>query len=94
MKRYLLVQALPGVLCHEAEQCKECPREGIKAGVVKIRIFRCFQADVTTGAVTAARGERSHHTALLIGCKGIWGGKKVKGLRSELSSELGFSVGR
>lgn len=85
---YLLVQALPGVLRHEAEQGEERPRKGIKAGVVKIRVVKCFLADITNRAVAAARGEKATMAQLLlIGRKEVWGSKRfdVRDLASELS---------
>lgn len=56
--RHLLVEAFPGILCHEAEQGEESPSEGIKAGVVKIRVVRCFKAQITGRAAAAARTQK------------------------------------
>lgn len=39
---HLLVEALPAVLCHQAEERKESPGEGVKAGVAVVRVLACL----------------------------------------------------
>lgn len=52
---HLLVEALPAVLRHEAEQSKEGPGEGIEASVAVVRVLTCLEAPVALGARPAIR---------------------------------------
>lgn len=39
---HLLIEALPAVLRHQAEECKKGPGKGIEAGVAVVRVLACL----------------------------------------------------
>ena len=84
--QYLLVEAFPGILCHEAKQWKKSPSEGIKAGIVKIWVVRCLKAEITFRAMAAARTDTAvnHTDFCLLGPRQTKAARGPEGLKSKI----------
>ena len=87
--QYLLVEAFPGILCHEAKQWEKSPSEGIKAGIVKIWVVRCLKAEVTFRAVAAAGTDKAvnHTDFCLLGPRQSRAARRPEGLKSKTGAQ-------